>query len=372
MTDYSLKRHYTGECARRIAEMLNHTEDLIDAEDYASAVDARIGDLELKDRVLVLAEELRHRLPEDYPTAIGLITDSLGPELREEQGMFTESWYLMPVARFVEEYGIQHPDASLHSLNLITRVHTGEFAIRPYLHHHQALTMKYVEEWARSDSHNVRRLASEGIRPRLPWHSRFEPFIQDPAPVIDIIDLLVEDPSKYVRTSVANNLNDIAKDHPDLAIATAKRWLARAEDTDRARWVVNRGLRTLVKAGHPDALAVVGAAPDPNISVTDVVLDTTCPHIDDGMRITATVTNAGDETRDVLIDYQVHFRRSDGSLRPTTFKLTRVRVEPGATATVSKRHSFKVIKTRTYYPGEHALTVQANGTATEPIPFTLV
>lgn len=371
MSEYGLKKHFTGECAREIAKRINRGSFSIDTQDYAAAVDAKVEGLELKDRVLTLAEELRKRLPEDYLEALDVLVGSLGAELREGEGMFNESWFLMPVARFVEEFGLDHPERSLEAIEEITKRHTGEYAIRPYLRRWHELTMQAVERWAGSKSHNVRRLATEGIRPRLPWHSRFEPFIKDPQPVIKVIDRLVEDESLYVRTSVANNLNDISKDHPELAVETATRWLAEAKNQRRALWVVSKGLRGLIKEGNPGALALVGAEADPSISVADVRLSTSTPQVGRGMEISARIRNSGDKARDVVVDYQVHFRRANGELRPATFKLGRVRVGPRTSEIVSKRHSFKVVKTRTYYPGEQGLIVQANGAPTDMIPFVL-
>lgn len=371
MVEYGLKRHFTGECAREIAARINEGPFRIDSEEYASAVDARVQGFELKDRVLVLAEELRRRLPKSYSESLGILLGSLGPELREDQGMFTESWFLMPVARFVEEYGLDYPDESLDAIGEITKRHTGEYAIRPYLKNWHEETMEKVSQWAKSESHNVRRLATEGIRPRLPWHARFEPFIKNPRPVIEVIDGLVDDPSLYVRTSVANNLNDISKDHPSLAVETADRWLKESRESARAQWVVTKGLRGLIKAGDPDALAVVGAEADESVSVTDVELGGTTARVGEGLEIRATVTNEGDRTRDVVVDYQVHFRRANGSLRPATFKLGRVTIGPGRSATLTKTHSFKVVKTRTYFPGEQGIVVQANGAPSSMVSFAL-
>lgn len=210
--------------------------------------------------------------------------------------------------RIVEEYGLEHPQESLAAIEQITRRYTGEFAIRPYLMRWPKETMEQVEQWAGSDSHNVRRLASEGIRPRLPWHSQLPQFIEDPEPVIRIVSRLVEDSSVYVRTSVANNLNDISKDHPELAVETACRWLEYAEDIQRATWVVTKGLRGLIKAGHHGALSLIGAEPDPSIAITDVALDTDSPKVGETMTISAMVGNTGENARDVVVDYQVHYR----------------------------------------------------------------
>ena len=141
MAEYGLKRYFNGECAHRITKLLQDRLPDLDGEEFAGAVDSRIQGLELKDRVMVIAEELRLRIPDDYVTAVGMLVDSLGDELREDQGMFTESWFLMPVARYVEEYGIEYPHESLDAIEEITKRHTGEYAIRPYLRRWQALTI---------------------------------------------------------------------------------------------------------------------------------------------------------------------------------------------------------------------------------------
>lgn len=176
-----------------------------------------------------MSAALHRYLPNDYPTAVQILVASLGVELPAEAGMFKDAWYLMPVAHFVEEYGVAHPHDSLRALNAITRRHTGEFAIRPFIVHHYDLTLATLHEWASSDSPHVRRLVSEGTRPRLPWASRLPRFIADPTPALSLLEKLRDDPARYVQKSVANHLNDIAKDHPDLVLDTVTRWKKKAK-----------------------------------------------------------------------------------------------------------------------------------------------
>ncbi len=365
-----LKDYYDGECARLLAVMVQKTFPEFDADDYAQEVNQRVGTLELKDRVLVLAEGLRSRLPADYPTAIQILVASLGPELHEEKGMFTSSWHLMPVARFVEEYGIDNPEVSLDALEEITKRHTGEWALRPFLYRWHDLTMARVRTWATSDSLHVRRLASEGLRTRLPWAARYTPFIENPHPLIDVIDMLIEDPSPYVRTSVANNLNDISQHDPALALATARRWLKRSSSKE-TYWIVNKGLRTLVKAGNTEALGLLGAEADPNLIITRVHITPRNVILGDTLLIEADLLNSGDSEREVVVDYDIYFLKKDERARPTTFKLKRVILKPGETVHLEKKHPFRLIRTRTYYPGDHSLVVKANGAPSKPIAFTL-
>ena len=365
-----LKDYYDGNCAAILGAAIAQIEPSFDTEGFRAGVDSRVPALELNDRVLVLAEGLREQLPKDYPDAVKILLQSLGPELAEGEGMFNHSWFLMPVARFVQEYGLTHPELSLAAIEEITRRHTGEFAIRPYLNEFPDLTMSYIRQWAASNSHNVRRLASEGIRPRLPWAARYQPFINDPAPVIAIASLLIDDPSAYVRTSVANNLNDISKDHPALAVATANNWLA-CSSSQRTNWIVKHGLRSLVKAGHEGALELLGAKPDPRITVDEVSITPTDIAIDDAAVISATIRNGTAETVEIIVDYQVFFLKKNGELKPTTFKLTNLQVAPKESVTVSKVHKFRVTTTRPLYPGRQEVAVVANGISSTRIAFKL-
>lgn len=370
MSDYSLKRHFDGGCARELARHIEPVMPDFDTQGYVAEVDARVGPLELKDRVLVLTQGLRTRLPQSYPDAVNVLLESLGPELGEGEGMFNTSWYLMPVARYVEEFGLDHPEVSLAAIDQITRRHTGEYAIRPYLRDHHQLTMDTVRQWAGSPSLNVRRLATEGIRPRLPWAPKFAPFILDPGPVIEILDHLIDDPSPYVRKSVANNLNDISRDHPDQAVKTARRWLA-SSNSDRTRWITRHGLRTLIKNGDTAALAVVGASADPAVMVTGLSVSPKAIKVGDALTINAVVKNEADGPKDVVVDYSIHFRGRDGRTRPRVFKLTRVQLDPGQSSHVHKTHVLRQLKSRTYYPGTHAVNVQVNGTPSAPVNFVL-
>lgn len=368
MSETGLKRHFTGECAREIGRRLEDVLDGFDTEGYAAEVDRRVGPLELKDRVLVLSEGLRQRLPGDYPAAVAVLIDSLGPELAEDEGMFTSSWFLMPVVRFVEEYGLAHPRESLDAIYEITKRHTGEYAIRPYLQEHHEMTMAAVRAWARDPSHNVRRLASEGIRPRLPWAARFTPFVLDPGPAIEVLDLLIDDPSGYVRKSVANNLNDISKDHPDLAVDTARRWL-QGSGSERTAWIARHGLRSLVKQGDGDALAALGSETDPSVTVDQVRLDRDSVRIGQSVTISADVINAGSRPRKVVVDYRMTLAGQSDAGR--VFKLTTLQLAPGERATVTKKHPFRVLRSRGYRPGPATLQVQANGTPSARVPFVV-
>ena len=359
-----MKYYFGADTAHKLGKQLG-----IDAEEYAAWVAPRVDDLEIKDRVSVFAAGLKDRLPGEYPEVVAGIVDKLGPELAEGEGYFNHSFHLWPVSRYIEDYGLEHPEVSLDAIEALTRVFTGEWAVRPFLARYPEATLECVHVWSRSDSHNVRRLSTEGIRPRLPWAAVHRPFTEDPSPILPVLDRLYNDESLYVRTSVANNLNDIAKTHPDLAVATARRW-REEHDSPEVTWVIERSLRGLVKQSHHEALEVVGFAPDAGIELHSVAFPATAA-IGSSVELTATLVNHGDTARDVLVDYKLHFLKANGGRRPTVFRFGRFTLAPGEELEISKTHPFRVTGTRTYYPGTQAVSVVVNGIESEPIEFEL-
>ncbi|MFE5795669.1 DNA alkylation repair protein [Streptomyces sp. NPDC056503] len=359
-SEHGLKRYFDGEAARLLGDRIRLVRPAFDVDGYAAEVEARIPGKELKDRVLVLAEGLRTRLPAAYPDALPVLLSVLGDELAEGEGLFTTSWYLMPVARFVEEYGLDHPEASLDAIEEITRRHTGEYAVRPYVERHYALTMERVARWALSPSHNVRRLATEGIRPRLPWARTLTRFVEDPRPVLDVLEPLRCDPSEYVRRSVANNLNDISKDSPELALATALRWREESP-TDETGWIVRHGLRTLVKKGDQRALAVLGATGGEHVRVARPVIGPGRVTIGDTLVIGFDIENTDDRPHTVVVDYAVRHVGGNGRGIPRVFKLTTLELGPGERRFLEKSHPIREVRTRRHHAGEHAVDIQVNG-----------
>ncbi len=358
-----MKDYFDAEAAKTLGDQLG-----IDGDEYAAYVVPRVGELEILDRVTVFAQALRDRLPEDYAEAVEGVVDKLGPELQEGEGYFNHGFHLWPVSRYIELYGLEHPDESLDAIEALTRAFTGEWAMRPYLERYPELTLARVDEWSRSESHNVRRLASEGIRPRLPWARVHTPFVADPSPIIPVLDRLYADESLFVRNSVANNLNDITRTHPDLALETARRWAA--SDAPHAAWVVERGLRGLIKQGHPEALGIAGFATGDAIQISDVEFPEAVA-VGDAAVLTVSLTNTSSEPQEVLGEYRVYFLKKNGTRRPSVFRLGKFTLAPGETRVVEKNHVFRVTGTRTYYPGTQAISVVVNGMESEPEEFEL-
>jgi 3-methyladenine DNA glycosylase AlkC len=312
-----------------------------------------LAPLELLARVDLLADRLARALPQPFPAAAEVLWRTL------DSPSFV-GWMTLPCGTFVAMWGISDPELALPLLAGLTPRWSSEGPIRPFIERHPELTYDHLRRWATDADEHVRRLVSEGTRPRLPWAPQLRGLIADPAPNLPLLDVLVDDPSPYVRRSVANHLNDISKDHPHLAIELARGWMARS---DGAAWVVRHGLRTLVKRGDADALELLGVATDAAIQLTDLAIDRSQVAIGNAVTFTVTVELSPRQPGavDAVIDYRVHFVGATGVKAPKVFKLTRRRLEPGLPVTVTRRHRFEHLSIRRILPGPHVIDVQVNG-----------
>jgi 3-methyladenine DNA glycosylase AlkC len=268
----------------------------------------------------------------------------------------------------VAAQGLEQPDLALPALRDLTRYGSAEFAIRPFLVRDLPGTLAVMREWAASDDEHVRRLASEGSRPRLPWGLRLQALVADPSPTLPLLAALRADPSLYARKSVANHLNDIAKDHPERVLDFVADW-DRAEA--RTAWIVKHGLRTLVKKGHPRALAMFGAGAAAKIEATI----TTRPkriQLGDTLEISARLESTARRSQDLIVDYVVHYARASGRASEKVFKWTTLTLAPGETAVLTKRQTIRDFSTRKHHPGAHGVELQVNGRRVARTEFVLV
>lgn len=241
----------------------------------------------------------------------------------------------------------------------LTQRFSAESSIRAYLVHHPEATYARLLEWSSDPNVHVRRLVSEGTRPRLPWAPRLRAYQEDPRPVLALLERLKDDPERYVQRSVANNLNDIGKDHPDLAVETCRRWLVGAPPA--REWIVRHALRSLVKRGHPGALAVLGVGAPAKVVVGRVRLAPKTVHVGGVLSFSVVVESAARRAQSLMIDYAVHFVKANGALRAKVFKLKRLTLGPGAAVELAGKVSFAQLTTRRPYPGRHRLELLVNG-----------
>ena len=354
---------------RTLATRLHRVWPEFDAARFYNTILPRLSELGLNERNFLIRDTLREQLPEDFPRAARLLVKSLGPECPIEGNESYAGFYVMSLCAYVAEYGLDHPRESLAALYEMTRRFSAEFAIRPFLDQHTVLTLVTLRQWARDPNPQVRRLVSEGSRPRLPWGTRLQRFVRDPSPVLALLELLKEDNVLYVRRSVANNLNDIAKDHPDRVVETLRRW--RTNKHPGTQWLVKHALRTLLKQGHPKALALLGYPTDVKIAVRSLHLTPARIKTGDAITFRFTVASVADRTQKLMIDYAIHYRKANGTTSPKVFKLTTLNLPGYASKDIEKTHSFKAIGIRPYYPGEHAVELLINGRAFGKKTFTL-
>ena len=310
-----LKDMFDVALAKKFARLIGGVYPAFDGQGFVRCVSEQIPTLELKDRVRMFAGALHQFLPPKYPEAVGILMQILGPEDGLDD-VFVKGLRLMPVEHFVGVYGLDHFDVSMQALYEITRRSTAEFAIRPFLIRYEKQTLNVLDKWVTDKNDHVRRLVSEGTRPRLPWAMRLPSFVADPRPTLKLLDKLKDDPSEYVRRSVANHLNDITKDHPDLAVDMLAHW-AKGASQERM-WIIRHALRSLVKQGHAGALAVLGFdAPD--VRLVHFEVQTPVVLFGDVLRFAFDLKSQKDQQ--VVIDYVIHFVKATGATRPKVFKL---------------------------------------------------
>lgn len=347
------KHEVNAETIGALGGTLAELDPQFDDASFRAAATEGLEPLELKARVAHVADALDAHLQH---RAFAEVADLLATAVEHlQQGMWT-AW---PTTTLIGDRSLEGPDAAIDALGRITRYSSAEFALRPLLHDQPEPTLVRMHQWAGSDDLHLRRAASESTRPRLPWGQRLPRFIEDPAPVIALLDGLHDDPEEYVRRSAANNLNDITKDHPALAVATAQRWLE--DGGDASAWTVRHALRGLVKAGDAAALAVLGFDSEAPVEVTDLAIATPVVEVGGALELSFTLANPTTEAVPVVVDFVVHHRRANGSTSPKVFKLSTRTLAAGETAAITKRHPMRPITTRTYYPGEHRVEIQVNG-----------
>jgi len=364
-----LKNSFGPDVPVLIADMIAPVYPEFDRERFISIAVTGLEDLELTPRARQVADALAATLPEDRRDAMAIISASLGPEIESAELTGMEPFRYLPFVFFVAQHGLDHFDSAMTVQHELTKRFTAEFSIRAYLDRYPERTLEQLHVWATDDNVHVRRLVSEGTRPRLPWAPRLRRFQEDPQPVIELLEILKDDEEEYVRRSVANNLNDISRDHPALAVATAARWWS---EDPRTRRMVHHGLRTLIKAGDPDALAILGFGSDSPVRLLAVTIEPPEVHIGESVRITADFDNPSSSQGGALVDFVVHFVKANGSSNPKVFKGGERSVAAGESTLVSKLVSVAQHSTRTHYPGVHAVDIQINGTTHPGGEFVIV
>lgn len=357
-----LKNVYTPAALRQVALNLHAVHSPFNVEGFLSAVfNEAWNTLELKARIKHISVALQAFLPADYGVALGIIDQVVGHHAQGSLG------FGLFFPTFVELYGQadEHWPLSMGALRRYTPHASAEFAVRVFIIKQPERMLAQMREWASDPDEHVRRLASEGCRPALPWGQALTCFKKDPTPLLPLLDQLKADPSVYVRKSVANNLNDISKTHPELVLALLKEWYG---VNDRTDWIVKHACRTLLKKGNTSALALFGFN-SPGVVVANFALNQAVVALGEAVTFSFSVT--APVPAKVRLEYGVDYVKSSGKRSRKLFHLSEVTLKAGETKFYSKNHALADLSTRKHYAGRHTLALIMNGVEQDSSEFEL-
>ncbi len=363
--DKAFKNWINKSLLQRMARSLSEVDPGFDRKKFVK-LESQLGPLELKGRVQLVREQLKAQLPPDYRKALKLL-------LQSTKKSYLKGFDLWPYTDFIQTYGLNHFRESLEALRELTQLFTSEFAIRPFIRTETQRSLDYLLACAEDDNAHIRRWASEGSRPRLPWGEKLHGLIDQPELTLPLLEKLKYDEELYVRKSVANHLNDIAKDHPDIVIKTLNRWSNEAPARHRQKidWIIYRSLRTLIKQGHLEALKLIGVDAKTKIKVERITLTKKDLRLGERLEFNFKICSACSKSQKLVIDYIIHFVKANKQLSPKVFKIKNLILNAKGEVQIQKNHHLKKITTRTFYPGTHILEIQINGKSYGKKPFQL-
>lgn len=321
---------------------------------------------EWKDRMKHTTVVLHQFMPENFPEAVSVI-DKIIENLQKNK--FTEgNLAFIFFADYIEMYGLDDFKTSAKAFVSITQFISCEFAVRPFILKYKEKMIEEMIKWSLHQNPHVRRLASEGSRPRLPWAMAIPFLKKDPASILPILENLKNDSSEYVRRSVANNLNDIAKDNPQTVLEIAHKWKGLSKETDG---IIKHGSRTLLKQGHPEILSHYGLESS-NIELSAFEIKTPVVKTGDYLQFQFHLKNLNKEPKTIRLEYAVHYKKAKGHLAKKVFKISEKIYQPDQLVKVERNQSFKIITTRVFHTGMHELSIIINGTESETLRFELI
>ncbi len=361
MTMDALKNWFNPGFYEGLADVIGKAHRPFDVDSfYRDAVDG-LETLSLKERLQRTAQISRKYLPDDFRRAVQILYKVAPFYDGEFTGMFCPE--------FVGLYGLDDFEFSLDALEYFTPFSSSEMAVREFLRRDPKRTLRVMERWSRDSNDHVRRLSSEGCRPRLPWSARLDALIADPTPVVPILENLKADLSLSVRKSVANHLNDISKDHPVWMLNWVSTW---DRSNPRTAWIVKRAVRSLIKVGHPRAFSLLGFERRPKVTVRGLKLSAKRIKLGQELRFSLALKSGSKRPQVLAVDYKVHYVKKSGSLSPKVFKLKEFVLQPGEEVEICKAQCFEDFSTRRHYAGIHRIEAMINGVCRAEGAFRLV
>lgn len=368
MSTFLLKDVYNVNFYTHFLGHLKSVYPNLNAEEFLKAIFIEDWqDLELKQRMKHSADVLHRTLPYSFEKNAALLQELVKQMLSSNEK--NDSLALMFLADYMERYGINHLQASVQLMEILTELASCEFAVRQFIIKYPKPMIQQMTQWSSHSNHHVRRLASEGMRPRLPWAIALPEFKKNPAEILPILENLKADSSEYVRKSVANNINDISKDNPEVVLELISRWKNHSKNTD---WIIKHGCRTLLKQGHPAVFQFYGLQNNSNIEIQNFTLTNTSVPMGDELIFSFTIQNHDDVAHELRLEYAMYYKRQNPSLSKKVFKISEKILQPNETISITKKQSFKPITTRKYYSGMHKIGLIVNGIEKEILEFELI
>lgn len=346
----ALKHLFNAARIRHIADETQAVYAAFDAEHFVELCSVGLNDLSLMQRMRRVTESLHATLPTDYRQALTVLR-ALAPRLNS--GFVT-----IALPEYVARYGADDFDASMDALQFFTRFGTSEYAIRHFLRRDLERTLAVMRRWSTDENEHVRRLASEGCRPRLPWSFHIEPLMRDPSPVTPILENLKADPSLYVRKSVANHLNDITKNNPAWVLDRLSGW---SQDNPHTAWIVKHGLRSLIKDGDKRALGLIGAGEKADVVVRGFSVSPAAIRLGESISLSFDIASTAATAQRLVIDYAIHYVKKSGATSAKVFKLKTLALGAAETQSVTRAQGIRSFTTRVHYTGNHEVDLLVNG-----------
>lgn len=330
---------------------------------FESSILSELERLELKARVQCIADALQRVLPKDRARRNRVLLAIMHP-LEDADSQLQSNhegirgWGMLPLSAVIGQHGIDDFESSLALLKEMTTRFSTEFDVRYFLLEDQDRALKIMATWVKDPNRHVRRLVSEGTRPRLPWAMQLPRLIADPKPVLPLLKALRDDEESYVRRSVANHLNDISKDHPDLVADVARTWM-KGGDENRKK-LLRHACRSLIKQGHASTLEAFGY-PEPQIQLQELTIATPAVTFGQNLEFEVRFQSLSDSAQPLIVDYVLHFKKAKGHLAAKVFKWTTRTLEPNQEVVLKRSHAIRQVTTRKYYEGAQALSLRVNG-----------
>ena len=363
------KNAFSHPNALRIAKALKRAHPAFSLPRFNEGLEEALEPLELKPRMYLLADRIEAGLPAHPPEMFAILGKTLAKDESDTRGL--RGFLVWPLSEIVSRRGLEHFPESMKLFSEITKCFTAEFGIRVFLREHRERTFEQLHDWCGHPDEHVRRLVSEGSRPLLPWGGNLPELLEAPHPTLGLLEKLHRDPSDYVRLSVSNHLNDFSKHHPELVIETLTRWRTNALEDARLEKLARHACRTLLKAGHPGALALHGYGSAKSLEMEAFSLSEKSVKLGGSLGYRLMIRNASRKTLKVMFDYAVHHRKANGSLSPKVFKGRVRELAPGERWEIEGRHALKPVTTRVYHAGKHAFEPRLNGRAFPALEFGL-